>query len=380
MNKYLNSSQARIPFPVGYNNFHKDKSINFQLNRWYSLGYWTKVEAEGAGKKVHDLSDWKPALIEVAEQLEKENRLLAAAIAIRAAEFFTHPQDPDKAGLYDRFIEGFYTAVPGDQFERLAIPYQGGEMPALRFTPHEKKATIVLHGGLDSFVEELYTTALYIVDAGYELILFDGPGQGGAFRKSNLTMTHEWEHPVSAVLDYLDLHDVTLVGLSMGGYLALRAAAFEKRIARVVAFDIFIYDQHGSGLQGAVYRLFIKYPGLYNWVARTAMKRSVSANHVISQWMAITGSSTPADWNALVQNYSVSDIADQVQQDVFLMAGADDHMIPLKEYEKNRQGLLNARSVTGRIFTQEEDAQNHCQVGNIQLALDEILAWIDTVA
>jgi len=40
-------------------------------------------------------------------------------------------------------------------------------------------------------------------------------------------------------------------------------------------------------------------------------------------------------------------------------------------------GYPNARSVTGRIFTSEEHAQNHCQIGNIKLALDVILEWIE---
>ena len=58
-------------------------------------------------------------------------------------------------------------------------------------------------------------------------------------------------------------------------------------------------------------------------------------------------------------------------------AGEKDHLVPLKEYDNNRNGMTNARSVTGRIFTAEEHAQNHCQIGNIQLALDVILQWVE---
>ena len=39
--------------------------------------------------------------------------------------------------------------------------------------------------------------------------------------------------------------------------------------------------------------------------------------------------------------------------------------------------LKNARSVTGRIFTREAPGQNHCQIGNIGLALEVMLKWID---
>ena len=45
--------------------------------------------------------------------------------------------------------------------------------------------------------------ALDIADAGYEVIIFEGPGQGGARIKNRLHMTHEWEKPMKVVLDFL---------------------------------------------------------------------------------------------------------------------------------------------------------------------------------
>ena len=370
------STREKFVFPVGYHQFHNDQHMNFQLNRWYSLGYWTKADAGQAGAGIRELGDWKRELVALAEQMTAEDRHLAAAFGYRAAEFFTHPQDPDKLPLYDHFHDQFYAAVEDQQMERCSVPYQAASLPALRFSPADRKGTIIIHGGLDSFMEEFYSAACYIVDAGYEVILFEGPGQGAALRRSNLYMTYQWEDPVAAVLDHFGLDGVTLVGVSMGGYLAPRAAAFEDRISRVVAFDVFTYDQHGSGLQGALYRLFLRFPALYNGVARTAMRWNVTADHVINQWMYITGTETPAEWIALLEDYSVSDVASLIGQDVLLLAGAEDHMIPLKEYHKNMGGLTNTRSLTGRIFAVEEHAQNHCQVGNLKLALDVILDWV----
>jgi len=369
-------SISKFTFPVGYYPFHKDQHINFHLNRWYSLGYIPKEDLERIGHESRDSAELKQGLIKYAEQMKTEQRDLEAAIGYRAAEFFTHPRDEDKLPLYDQFQETFYHAIKDHEFERILIPYQAGSLPALRFSPESSRGTILIHGGLDSFMEELFTAAYYTYIAGYEVILFDGPGQGAALRESNLYMTHRWEEPVSAIIDFFNLDDVTLVGVSLGGYLALRAAAFEKRISRVVAYDVFIYDQHGSGLQGAFYKFFLNYPSAYNWVAHTAMRISPAADHLISQWMDILNSSTPADYVAQMQYFSVSDIADQIHQDVLLLAGEEDHMIPLREYKKHQEGLVNARSITGRIFSADEHAENHCQVGNIKLALDVILDWI----
>jgi pimeloyl-ACP methyl ester carboxylesterase len=224
----------------------------------------------------------------------------------------------------------------------------------------------------------LFTLVQYLADASFEVIIFEGPGQGAAIRKHNLPFTHEWEHAVSSVLDYFEPSDITLIGISLGGYLALRAAAFEKRISRVVAYDISIYDQHGRGLQRAIYHFFLRNPSIYNWIAKKSMSKSIATEWLISHGMYINGVDTPVEWMASLENFSVSDIASKVRQDVLLLAGTEDHMVPFKEYEKNRQGLTSARSVSGRVFTADEHAQNHCQVGNVKLALDVIRDWIIT--
>jgi pimeloyl-ACP methyl ester carboxylesterase len=230
---------------------------------------------------------------------------------------------------------------------------------------------------LDSFKEEFYSPVRYMFDAGYDVILFEGPGQGAVQRKSNLYMTYEWEKPTSAVLDHFKLSDVTLIGVSMGGFLAPRAAAFDQRISRVVAYDVTPYDLRGSGAQAKIYQFLIKNPAVYNWIANTSMKMSAQADQLISQWMYITGACTPAEWNEQLQYYSIADVAPQIQQDILLLAGEEDHLIPIQEYHNNMKGYPNAKSVTGRIFTKEEHAQNHCQVGNIKLALDVILNWVE---
>jgi len=362
-------------FPVGYHNFHKNRDINFQLNRFYSFGLWTKADAEEAGNTIKDIKDWKPTFTTLAGSHLARNRPLAAAFCYRAAEFYLLPGKPDKIRLYDQFIELFYSTIQVDNLDKFSIPYQDGALPGLKLSPKNSKGTIVVHGGFDSFMEELIVLVRYLAHAGFQVILFDGPGQGAAIRKHNLLFTHAWEKPVSCVLDYFELTDVTLLGISLGGYLALRAAAFEPRISRVICYDVSNYDQHGRGLQRAIYKFFLRYPAIYNGIAKIAMK-NFATEWLIHQGMYINGVETPVEWMALLENFSVSDIAAQVRQDVLLLAGAEDHMVPLKEFEKNRQGLMAARSVTGRVFTVKEQAQNHCQIGNVKLALDVILGWI----
>jgi len=92
-------------------------------------------------------------------------------------------------------------------------------------------------------VEEYYPNfAEAAFKRGYSVLTYEGPGQGQALRKYGLTYTPEWEKSVKAVLDeFLRTHakpsKIVLIGMSMGGYFAPRAAAFEERIDGVVAYD-----------------------------------------------------------------------------------------------------------------------------------------------
>ena len=99
--------KADYTFPVGYHMFHKKQVFNFQLNRYYSLGYARYEDMEEAGQRIETLADWKLIMQYFAESAISENRLKNAAIYYRAAEFYLTEQDPDKDIFYDRFIELF---------------------------------------------------------------------------------------------------------------------------------------------------------------------------------------------------------------------------------------------------------------------------------
>jgi hypothetical protein len=61
------------------------------------------------------------------------------------------------------------------------------------------------------------------------------------------------------------------------------------------------------------------------------------------------------------------------------MAGQEDHYIPLHQFYDQQRMLSNARSVTTRMFTSHETAQNHCQLGNVGLSIEVIVDWVEQV-
>jgi pimeloyl-ACP methyl ester carboxylesterase len=372
-------------FPVGYHDLHKTKIIDFQLNRWHSLGYCRLSDMAEAAAEIRDLTDMKPAMVRQAEKALAEGRLMNGAFHIRAAEFFVHQDDPDKLALYDRFLDLFYNELMVDEpIERARVPYGDVYLPAMRVPAlgEATQGTIVIHGGFDSLIEEFYSWATFFARAGYDVVAFEGPGQGGPLRYDGLPMDYRWERPAAAVLDYFGLNDVTWLGISMGGWLCFRAAALEPRIGRVIASSVaYDYMKIPPPPVEAFARWLLKYPGLMRPMAEMKMKLMPQENWGAVNLMYIMQRDDMIEASIDFLNFNAENLlSDRVTQDVLILTGAEDHFIPMKIHDLQVAALTNSRSVTPRVFTRAEQAHNHCQVGNIGLALETMLAWLREIA
>jgi len=371
----------KISFPVGFQKLHKNKLFSFTMNRWNSIGFARIEDLVEAGKKIHKYEDWKTEMVRIADKALSENRILNAAIYYRSAEFFTLPQDSDRKTLYDKFNELFYKAYEEDDIQKFEIPYKEGFLPAIKVSSSKsKKGSILLHGGMDSFIEEFYMMMKYFANEGYDVIGFEGPGQGAALIKGGLALEIEWENPTSAILDYFNLENVTLIGLSVGGWLCLRSAAFESRITRVIASGHAInYMEIPPKAIAWMFKFFMKFENLFNKSALKKMEMNYRMKWEISQQMHITKSKTPYEASVkMATALSKENMhAEKIEQDVLFFSGKEDHFIPISLHKKQVAALINAKSVTDRIFTREEHAQNHCQFGNLELALDVMLDWMN---
>ena len=378
--------QTEFKFHKGYyDGLHPDPSINFQLNRWISyLGAEALNDLQGIAPRLLDLPSYRREFLALAEKALSEGRDLHAAYYFRSAEFFMRKEDPLKTQTRQKFLSLVWDAYGIKETERLAIPYtDSGSLPAYHFPQARPKSTIVLHGGFDSYIEEFFPMMRHLQELGYEVICFEGPGQGGALIGSELFLTEAWDKPVKAVLDHFKLEDVTLIGISMGGCLALRAAAREPRCKRVVAYDVF-FDWMDTTLdklkpvEPVIKALLtIRAAGMFNLILAGIMKKSPLFDWAMHQAQQVLGVSSSYEVFVKSKAYTTRDISALVKQDVLLMAGAEDHVIPLKHFYLQKEALRNSRSTTARLFTRQEGAQNHCQVGNLGLAMDTITEWID---
>ncbi|MCI4675207.1 alpha/beta hydrolase [Candidatus Mycolicibacterium alkanivorans] len=290
--------------------------------------------------------------------------------------------DPRRSAARARFVSAIRAIfdVAADQ-----VPFGSGALPAYDLRPADQTgAPIVLFGGFDSYIEEFLPLAAAMCDAGRRVVMFDGPGQGGPLEEQGLTMIPEWERPMGAVLDHYGFDGVTAIGMSLGGGLVIRAAAFESRISRVIAFDVLddffevLARQIGPGVGPALRSLLtLRMRGVVDSLATRAAARRPVAEWGLSQGMHVTGAATPYDFLRSTLAFSTRRISHRVAGDVLLLAGVDDHFVPLKQLGRQAANLTAARSVTTRTFTAVDGASNHCQVGNMGLAASVILAWVD---
>jgi len=215
------------------------------------------TDFEEVTKSISSYADWCKAWSARAahhealgrEALAKKHFLTAAECLSRAgvyyhfASFLFVMDVPQMKVAHMKAIECRQAALPylRPPGERVAIPYQGKTLAGILRKPIgvEKPPVVVMAVGLDSTKEEGEAYENPFLARELATLIFEGPGQGEA--QYDFPIRGDYEVPVKAVLDYvgtrgdLDGSRIGMWGVSLGGYYAPRAAAFEKRIKACIA-------------------------------------------------------------------------------------------------------------------------------------------------
>lgn len=366
-------------------NLHENEQFNFQINRILTYGeeYASIEDIQTILPYIKDMESWTENWNKLADKAKNEGRFGHAVYYYRMAEFYLADDNPEKVKCYHNFKECFDKANEGLPTERYEIPFEGTFLPVIRLAAANEKGTLLVHGGYDSFMEEFYPVVRDCINYGYSLVMFEGPGQGLA-RKNGLTFRYDWEVPTSSVIDYFNLRDVNIMGISWGGYLASRAAAFDKRIKNVICYDIFysgldmirnrLSKEEGSRL---LVLLKTRQKLVINKIFERKMKESIDLSWKIKHGMYITGTSTPYDFFKNIEKHDMSVFVDKINQNILLLAGESDQYVPVERMVQIKKELINAKSVTSRIYTKEEGGEQHCQVGNLSLVTEELYNFLD---
>jgi hypothetical protein len=153
--------------------------------------------------------------------------------------------DPRLLDNYRAHVEAFTEArkLMDHPAELVTIPFEGKSLTGYLFAPDSSgrpRPTLMMPCGYDSTAEAGWYGVPAALDRGYAVLLFEGPGQGGALYNDRLYFRPEFETILTPWLNFLltrpevDPTRVALIGRSFAGYLAPRAAAFEHRLAALV--------------------------------------------------------------------------------------------------------------------------------------------------
>ena len=244
---------------------------------------------------------------------------------------------------------------------------------------------LVFCGGFDSTLEELYFLLVPAAhERGFCVLTFEGPGQGAVLRGQKLTFRPDWEVPTSAVLDaHFAAHPrsgkTILIGMSMGGYLAPRAAAFDRRIDGVVASGV-LFD-FGAVARSMVpaFALWLRkrrWDALLNLLIATKARLSPGFAWSVRNGQWVLGTASAMETLDVLANYTLAPVAGRIEADVLILAGAEDHFIPANQAADFASALTAARSVRTVVYDRASGGAEHCQVGAQALWHADLFDWI----
>jgi dienelactone hydrolase len=289
-----------------------------------------------------------------------------------AAERQTAVTDPDRDALYRNMLSSFdkFTALRREGCERVEVPYENGtSLPALYVRGKgtaARKPCMVHFDGLDVNKEWLYLSgiATELAERGVSTLVVDHPGVGEALRKRGMKLIVDTERPASACFDWLasqpDVHAdrIGMMALSLGGYYAMRAAAFEPR-----------------------FRCCVAWGSMYDFGARVRRRlqgntEHRSVHHYLDHVQWVMGVDSLEEVAAIADRMTLSGILDRIRCPILVVHGENDRQVPLEFAQRTFDEAVNSPGKELKIHTVADGGSEHCSADNIGMTTDYIAHWI----
>ena len=327
--------------------------------------------------------------------LRRGHEISAGEALQRAADYYSaalhrypEPTDPQVRELAAKNVDAFKRAMKLQHMsvDIVAIPYENTTLPGYFFrSPYapDKGPVLIVHQGRDGWAQHCVYIAEAAMKRGYHCLLFDGPGQGQTLRLQGLPFRYDWENVITPVVNYVlsrpdvDPGRVGLMGLSMGGALAPRAAAFEKRLKVCVADpgvlswrEIFygFFDSFDPSLNG----LWRRDPEAFDQQMWELAGRIPFIDWGIKDSMWKHGVKTPSKLMAAMEPYTNEAIISEITCRVLVMDGTVD------DFSQGRQ-FYDALTCPKdyMLFTDEDAGLQHCQVGAPGISSARLFDWLE---
>ena len=330
----------------------------------------------------------------LAERFSSEGDADAAWRLYELAAFYLGAGDPRKRRFIDAMSAAFDEAHEGLALARHTVPYRGGELTAMRWeadpdaraqapsgTPH----TLVMLNGFDGYAEEIIDFASHFPTRPFDIISFDGPGQGHT-ALAGMPLEPEWERPTDAVLDYFGVESAAALGVPFGGYLVMRAAAHCPRITHAIAFDMMYRLLDGLTLPlprplRPIADAVVANPRpawLIDAALSVAPRFSADLAWKLQQARHLTGLSKPSEVLRAFGAFTMAPLEGAIRQPCLVLAGDADQYVPFERLGDVRRALANAAELDVRAFHEAEDPDmaQHCQIGDLNRAFAIMGEWL----
>ena len=330
----------------------------------------------------------------MAARFDAEGDAAAAWRLYCLAAFYLPEHDQRKRHFIDAMSRSFDEAHRCLALTQHTVPYRGGELTAMRWeadpadraqAPAGTPTTLVMMNGFDGYAEEIMDFASHFPARPFDIIAFDGPGQGHT-AAAGIPLEPEWEHPTEAVLDYFGVTSAAALGVSFGGYLVTRAAAHCPRITHVIAFDMMyrLLDGLTVPLPRALRPIadaVIENPRPARLIdAGLGMASRLSADLAwkLQQARHLTGLHRPSQVLRAFADYTMAPFEGRVTQPCLVLAGDADQYVPFERLGDVRRALRNAVSLEVHAFhdAQDPDMAQHCQIGDLDRAFAIMGEWL----
>lgn len=304
--------------------------------------------------------------------LSAARKLYRSSLYLLMGERFLPHIDPRHKPAYLRGTQNFRRALEmrGDPAEFVDVPYEGGALPSIfvRSGTTRPGPCVIHFGGYDSLKEWIYPVVWDVFrQRGLSLLIVDQAGVGGALRLHGLPAVPEVERSATAAIDYLesrpdvDRNRIGLEAISLGGYYAPRAAAFEKRLAACVAW-------------GGIWDLMENLQGL---IDDPNKPRSIPDFFEFGKW--VFGVDTEAEYFDVARRMTLEGIIQNVECPLLVMHGVNDRQVVSRVAERTYEGAVNSRRRELKLFTPELGGVEHCNSDNLMLAVDYMADWFREV-
>ena len=286
------------------------------------------------------------------------------------AERMQSADAPDRNAIYRRVLDlmerSFELADPLTR--KVTIPFRDTTLPAYFTRPADVDGPtpcMIMWNGLDSTKEHMYLSGFCheLARRGIATLMVDCPGSGEALRLQGLTAQIATEEWAAACVDYLETIDtidndrIGLVGWSLGGYYAPRAAAFEKRLALCVAWG-------ANHDWGKVQRRRVDREG----------ERPVP--HYWEHVMWVWGHDDLDEFLDFADGVNLDGVVENITVPFLIAHGENDRQIPVEYARRSYEQATESPKRQLRIFTADEGGAEHVGLDHLPHVSDFVADWV----